>query len=180
MVYSSVSQTVVRGPPMVLVIYRCGPSKKYRWKIKIQINCISHYRWKSQSLEIIHGNRISLSLPLYWHFMKFITLPIYRLPTLLLATKEGFKALWTWCFSPYFPCTSDAAPVTQPGTTRFYNCVPNTEPFHVGLFVKFLIVFPTPSLYSDMVTYCTLYTNNRTSQIAYIYAGIKVWYKLTN
>jgi hypothetical protein len=27
------------------------------------MNCISHYSWKSQSLEITHGNRLSLSLP---------------------------------------------------------------------------------------------------------------------
>ena len=47
-----------------------------------------------------------------WHFMKFITLPFYRLPTLLSATKEGFKALWTWCFSPSFPCTFGAVPIT--------------------------------------------------------------------
>ena len=61
---------------------------------------------------------------LYWHFMKIITLPICRLSTQFSATKEGFKALWTWCFLPSFRCTSSAAPVTHPGTTRIHKRVP--------------------------------------------------------
>ena len=71
----------------------CGPSKKYRRRIKIQMAWVSHYSWKSQSLEITPGNRLSL-FSQYWHFMKFITLPMYRFPTLLSATMDGFKALW--------------------------------------------------------------------------------------
>ena len=97
-----------------------------------------------------HGNRLSL-FSQYWYFMKFITLPIYRLPTLLTATKEGFKALWTWCFSPSFICPSGAAPVTQPGTTQFLTEDQSTEPFHVCLFIPFLIVLPTLSLHIKMV-----------------------------
>ena len=116
----SVSETMVRGPPVVLEICPYSPFKKYRRKIKIQINCISHYSWKSQSFEITHGNRLSLFLPLLI-FMKFITVPFYRLPTLLSATKEGFEGLWTWCFSPSFPCTSDTVPTTQTGISRVYN-----------------------------------------------------------
>jgi hypothetical protein len=65
----------------------------------------------------------------YWHFMKFITLPAYRLPTPLSATKEGFKALWPWWFSPPFPCASGDAPVTQPGTTRIHNSGPKYRTF---------------------------------------------------
>ena len=97
-------------------------------------------------------------------FIKFISLPIYRLPTLLSATKEGFNTPWTWCF----PCTSDAAPVTQPGTTRIHNRGPkyynNTEPFHV---LTTLIVLSSPNLHIEMVTYCMSYSSNRTCQIAY-------------
>ena len=43
--------------------------------------------------------------------------------------------------------------------------------------MTFLIVLPTPSLHIEMVTYCTSYTNNWTSQIAYKYTGIKISYK---
>ena len=46
--------------------------------------------------------------------------------------------------------------------------------------MRFLIVLPTPSLHIEMVTYCTLYTNNRTWQIAYKYTGIKICYKTDN
>jgi hypothetical protein len=88
---------------------------KDRRKNKIQIKCVSHYSWKYQSLEITHGNRLSRFLPVLT-FLKFITLPAYRLPTLLSATKEGFKALSPWCFSQSFPCKSGAAGITHPGT----------------------------------------------------------------
>jgi hypothetical protein len=37
--------------------------KKGRTKNEIQMNCVSHYSWKSQSLVITHGNRLSLFLP---------------------------------------------------------------------------------------------------------------------
>ena len=114
---------MVRGPPVVLEICPCGPSKKYRRKIKIQMNC-----WKSQGLEMTHGNRLSL-FSQYWHFMKFITLPIYRLPTLLSGTKEVFEALSMWCFSPSFPYTSGDAPVTQPETIRIHNKGPEYRIF---------------------------------------------------
>ena len=76
--------------------------KKYRRKIKIQMNFISHCSWKSQSLQMTHGNRLSLFVH-YWHFMKFVILPIYRHHALL-----------------------SAAPVTQPGSTRIHKTkVPN-------------------------------------------------------
>ena len=99
--------------------------------------------------------------------MKFITLPIYRLPTLLSATKEGFKAL------PYeggvvtmFFLYIGTAPVTQPGNARTHNRGPKYRTF--SCIYDILIVLPTPSLHIEMVTYCTAsYTNNRTCQIAY-------------
>ena len=96
--------------------------------------------------------------------MKFVTLPIYRLPTLLLATKEGFKSLRAWCF----PCTSGAAPVIQPGTHKFITEDQSTEPFDV--FMTFLRVLQTPSLHIEMVMYRTSYTSNSTCQIAYKWA----------
>ena len=86
--------------------------QKHRRKNKIQMNRISHYSWKSQSLEMARGNILSLFLALLTFYE--IAYPA-RLPT-SQATKS-----WTWCFSPYFPCTSGTAPVTQPGTTRVHN-----------------------------------------------------------
>ena len=100
------------------------PLTKCRRKIKIQMNWLSHYSWKSQSLLMTHGFRLSF-FSQYRHFMKFITLPINRLPTLLSETKQGYKTLWTWCF----PCTSGAAPVTQPWTTRIRNRGPKYRTF---------------------------------------------------
>ena len=79
-----------------------------------------------------YGNDTWQSLSLfsqYWHFMKFNSLPIYRHPTLLSATKEGFGALSVWCFSPSFPCTSGSAPVTQPETTWIHNRGPKYRTF---------------------------------------------------
>ena len=128
------------------------------------MNCVSHYCWKPQILEMTHG------ISQYWHFKKFIILPIYRLPNLLSATKEGFKALWMWCFL----CTFGAAPVTQPGTTGIHNREPKYRTFS---YLTFLLVFPTSSLHVEMFTYCTSYTHNRTCQIAYKYTGIKICYK---
>ena len=161
-VYTSVFQPMVRGPPVILDFCPCGPSEKRR-KNKIQINCVSHYSWKSQSLEMTHANRLSL-FSQYWHFMKFITLLIYRPPPLLSATIAGFEALWTQCFSPSFPCTCGAAPVTKQGSPEFITEDQSTEPFHV--FMTLLIVLPTPSLHTEIVVYFTSYTNNRTCQIA--------------
>ena len=84
-------------------------SKKTEEKFFL-INCVSHYSWKFQGLEMILDNRFSLFL-LYWHFMKLNTLHMHWLPTVLSATKEGLKAQWMCCFSQSFPCTSGAAPV---------------------------------------------------------------------
>ena len=108
--------------------------------------------------------------------MKFITLPIYRLATLLSTTKERFKALWTLCFSPSFPCISGAAPAPNQGAPEFITEDHNTEPSQV--FMTFTIVLPTPSLHIEMVTYCTSYTNNRTRQIVHKHTGIKICYKI--
>jgi hypothetical protein len=113
--YASVSQTMVRGPQVVLEVCPWGPSKKIKEKIKFKL--ISYHTiaenirvWKLQMAVVFRV------FSQYWHFMKIITLPAYRLPTLLSATNEGFKALWPWCFSQSFPCKSGAAVVTHPGT----------------------------------------------------------------
>ena len=91
----------------------------------------------------------------YWHFIKCITLPIYRLPTLLQQQKEGFKAILTWFFSPSFPCTSGAPPVTQSGTTLKDNRGPN-YPIFACIYV-ILSSFADTSLHIEMVLYCASY-----------------------
>ena len=78
------------------------------------MNCVSQYNWKSQSLEMTHGNRLSLFLTFYEIYYP-TRAPAFH------ATKEGFKALWKWCFSPSFPWTSGAKPVTKLETTRINN-----------------------------------------------------------
>ena len=139
---------MVRGPPVVLDICLCGPSKKVRKIKRIAYHTIAENLrvWKWHTAIVFHF------FSQYWHFMKFPTLPIYRLPTLLSTKNEEFKALWTKCFSPSFPCTSCAAPVTQPVNTRIYNRGQNTKPFHV--FMTNLIGLPIPNLYTEKVTYC--------------------------
>ena len=102
-----------------------SPRDQPLWSLK---NILQKEKWnfkwiaigENLSLEITHGNHLALFFQ-YWHFMKFITLPIYQLPTLLSPTKEGFKPLLTCSFSQSFPSTSGATPVTQPGTTRIHN-----------------------------------------------------------
>ena len=111
---------MVRGPPVVLEICPCGPSKFTEEKLKFKWIA---YHTIAENLRVWKWH-MAISFHFfsqYWHFMKFITLPIYCLPTLLSATKQGFKTLYTWCFSPCLPCTSCAALVTQPGTTRIHN-----------------------------------------------------------
>ena len=139
------------------------------------MNCVLHYNWKSQSLEMTQGNRLSL-FSQYWHSMKFITLPIYRIPTLFSTTKVEFKTLWTWCFSPSFLCTSGDAPVSQPGTTRIHNRGPKYRTF--SCIYDILNSFADTQSAHWMVTYCTSCTNSRTSQIAFKNTGIKVCYKI--
>ena len=129
------------------------------------MNCASNYSWKSKSLEMTHGNRLTFSpnTKILWSWLPYTStnFPLYS-----QQQKKDLKALLMWCFS----CTSDAAPVTQPGTIR----IRKTEPFHV--FMTFLIVLPTLSLHIEMDTYCTPYTKNWTCQIAY--TGIKICYKI--
>ena len=122
----------------------CGPRglplwsfKKDRRKNIIQINFVSLYRRNSQIFEITHDNCLSLFLPVLT-FMKLITLPTYRIPTELSEAKERFKALWTRCFLPYFPCTSDTVP-------EFITEDQSIQPLHV--FMTFLMVLPTSSLH---------------------------------
>ena len=129
---------MVRRPPVssssALVILHKIQKKKFNLN-ELRITLTR----KSQNFETTHGKLLSLFSSQYWNFMKFITLSIYRFPILLSAKKEGFKDLWTWCF----PCTSGAAPVSQPGTTQFITVDQTTEPLHA--FITFLIVFPTPT-----------------------------------
>ena len=62
---TSVSQTVVRGPQVVLGFYPCGPfrlniSTKKTEKNKINVNCVSHTIVENlkQSLEITYNKRL--------------------------------------------------------------------------------------------------------------------------
>ena len=143
-------QFMVRGPPVVFEICLYGPSRNTEENSKFKWIAYHTITENPRVMEMAHANYyLSLFLQVgYWHFIKCIrpTLPINKLPTLLSATKEGFKALWTCIFSPSFPCTSDAAPVTQPGTTRIHNRGPedqSTETFNV--YMTFLIVLRKPS-----------------------------------
>ena len=160
---------MVRGLPVVVEICPCGPSKNKKDFIWIA------YHTTAENLRVWKWH-MTITFHLfcqYSHFMKFIILS-----PLLSATKEGFKALWTWCFSPSFPCTSGAAPVTQPGTTRYHNR--GTKYQTSSCILTFSIVLRTPSQCIEMVTYCTSYTNNTKYQIAYKYTGIKICYKTDN
>jgi hypothetical protein len=70
------------------------PSKKDRRTNKIQMNCVSHYSWKSQSLEITHGNRLSLFLPVLKFYENYYPT---RLPTThsTLSNKRGiYVSVW--------------------------------------------------------------------------------------
>ena len=60
----------------------------------------------------------SPSTDILWNLLPYSSTDF---PTLLSATNEGFKLLWTWCFSPTFLFTCGTAPVTQPGTTWIHK-----------------------------------------------------------
>jgi hypothetical protein len=140
-----------------------------KWSLRsalvvLQKICMSQYSWKSQRLEITHGNHLSL-LPVLTFY------EIYdpsRLPTVLSATKEGFKALWPWCFSQSFPCTSGTTPVTQPGTAQIHNSGPMYRTFF-SCINDFLSSFADTQ--SELSAHWNghvprmTYTNNRTCQI---------------
>ena len=115
----------------------------------------------------------------YWHFIKFSILLIYRFPTLLSTTKEGFKALWTWCLTSYFPCISGAARVTQPGTPRpqIHNRGPKYRTYSCVYDILNSFADTQSEQWNCHVLYGS-YTNNRTCQIAYKYIGIKICYKI--
>ena len=69
----------------------CGPRglslwsfKKDRRKNRIQMNCVSHYSWKSQSLEMTHDNRLSL----YISALQIIIIQFAS--TVRICTRKGF------------------------------------------------------------------------------------------
>ena len=118
---------MIPGTPAILEICPCSPSKKYWRKIKIPMNYVSHYTWKSQSLDMTYGSHLLLFLPVQT-FMKFVILHMYQFPSLLSPIKDRFKSLWTYCFSPYFPCTYGAAFVTKLVTTWIHYRGPEFQP----------------------------------------------------
>ena len=121
---SSFSQTMVHGQPVVLEVCPYGPLKKTEEEIKLKLTAYHTIAqnprvWKWHMAIAFHF------FSQYWHFMKFVTLNIYQLPTLLSSSRERYKALWTW----FFPCTSGTALVTQPETTRSHNRRPKHQTF---------------------------------------------------
>ena len=117
---------------------------------KIQMN------WIAEILEFGNGTwqspfNFSLCTDILWNLLPYLST---HFPTLLSETKEGFKALWTWCFSSSFLCTSVAAPITRQGPPVFVIEDQSIEPLHV--FKTVLIVLLTPSLHNEMIMYCTL------------------------
>ena len=103
----------------------------------------------------------------YSHLWNLLPLPIYRFPTLLSATKEGFKHYERERGVSRHLFSDHLAPRLSPsqGLPEFKTDDQNTGPFHVSM--TSLIVLPTSSLHIEMLMYCTSYTNNRTRQIAY-------------
>ena len=84
----------------------------------------------------------------YWHFIKFINLSIYELPT--QQQKQDLKHYEHDVSCHLFP--AHLAP--SQGPSKFKTEDQNTEPFHV--FMTFLITLSTPSMHIEMVTYCVL------------------------
>ena len=91
MVYASVSQTMVRGPPVVLEICPCGPSKNTEEKLKFKL-IVYHTTAENLSLEMRHGNRLSLFLPVQTFYEIYYP---NHLPTsqFTLSNYKGFKSL---------------------------------------------------------------------------------------
>ena len=144
---------MARGPPIVLEIYPCGPSKNAEEKLK----WITYhtYSWKSQ-----FGNDTRQS---FFPVLTFYEIYLTHLPTshFTLSNKRGIQSTVDVVFS----CISGAAPLTQPGATRIHNRGPKTRTF--SCIYDFLIAFSTPCLHTEMVTYCMSCTNNEPGQIAY-------------
>jgi hypothetical protein len=117
----------------------------------------------------------------YWQFMT-LPYPPTDYPLYSQQQKKGFKALWLWCFSPSFPCTSGAAPVTQPGTTRIRNSGPKYRTFFSCIYDFFNSFADTKSELSahwNGHVPRTKYNNNRTAKfhfyllkIGHVYALI--------
>ena len=107
----------------------CGPRGRSLWSLKKKTEEKIKFKWIAfhaitENLRVWNWH-MAIAFHFfseYWYFMKFITPSIYRLHTLLSATKEGFKAL---CF----PCISHAAPVTQT-IHNIFSCRPIYDIFN--------------------------------------------------
>ena len=147
--YSSVSQTKIRGPPVVLEIWPWAPSKSTE-KIKIQVTIVENLRvWKWHMVIAFHF------ISQYWHFMKLITLSIYRLQNCISEQKKrdlkhynGNGQLMTngnhfhffsqyWHFMKFMTLPIYRLP--SQGSPEFITEDQRTELFYI--FMTFLIVF---------------------------------------
>ena len=137
------------------------------------MKCKLHCSWKSQSLEMTHGNGLSLFLPVLTFYE--IYYPTH-LPTSTLLSAKKLKH-YEHCMSHRLFSAHEALCLyPSQGPPEFITEDQSTRPFH--LFMTFLIVLPTPSLHIEMVTNCTSYTSNRMCQIICKYTGIKICYKI--
>ena len=130
----------------VLLVLQTRSKKKIKFKLTACHTIAKISEFVNDALRLPFT--FSPSTDILWNLLPS---PVYWLSTLLSATNGGSKALWTWCFSPPFPCTSGAAPVTQPVAPEIITEDKSTKPFHV--FTSFIIVLPTFPL--EMVTHCT-------------------------
>ena len=152
---------MVRGPPVVFEVCPCSPSK--HTKVKIKLKWITYHTiaeslrvWKWHMAIAVHcspSTDISLNL---------IPYPSTDFPLYSHQQKRGLSAMnvvFLAIISLHI-CRCVAS-VSQPMTTRIHNRGPNYWNFHV--FMTLLIVLPNPSLHTEIVTYCTSYTNNHQS-----------------
>ena len=108
-------QTMVRGPPVILEICPCGPSRNTEEELKFKWIAY-HYSWKSQRLEMPHGNRLSLSLPV----------PTFHST---LNNKIGIKSPKNVVFLAIFSLHIWRRAYTPAGTARIHNRGPKYRSF---------------------------------------------------
>ena len=133
-----------------------------------------HYSWKSQSLEMTRGNRLSLFLPVLTFYEIYYPTHLPTSHSNLSQQKRNLKHYERGVSRHIFPAHLATSLWPSQGPPEVITEDQSTQPFHI--FMAFLIVLPMPSLHIE-ITYCKSYTCNRTWQIDYNYAGIKICHK---